>query len=531
MALTKVSRGLLTTSIVDNGNATAITIDSNENVGVGNTSPSSYFSNARNLVVGGTTGANGMTISGSTDTQIFFADGTSGADAYRGIIRYSHADNGFSFWTNATRQLDIDASGNVGIGGTTTTGWASKQLVLDAGASASAAFVMVNDTTGRAGTDGSVITLSGSDMYLIQRESANMIFRTANTERMRLSSAGNLGINNPNPAQILSICNPANPNRNGMEIAIGAGDTSSNTIQNYNRATGAYTPLNIVGSFLTFGSGGGAVERLRIDANGSISIPNQNAINELTFTGTEFTNVLSATTSGFNFGTTGAGYLAFITNNSQRMRIDSAGNVDIGGVGNISPYGIRFVINGTGSGGAGLYFGSGVLLPTNSTPSLSDNTVDLGASNYRFNDAFVTNGVTAGSDGNLKQDIAELTDAEQRVAVAAKGLLRKFRWIDAVETKGDDARIHFGIIAQDLQDAFTAEGLDAGRYAMFMSNTWWETQTEVAAVEATEDTKAVDAYTRTDTYDTAEEAPKGATERTRLGIRYSELLAFIISAT
>ena len=35
MALTQVSRGLLSTSIVDNGNATAITIDSNENVLVG----------------------------------------------------------------------------------------------------------------------------------------------------------------------------------------------------------------------------------------------------------------------------------------------------------------------------------------------------------------------------------------------------------------------------------------------------------------------------------------------------------------
>ena len=38
MALTKVSRGLLTTSIVDNGNATAITIDSSENVFIGTTS-------------------------------------------------------------------------------------------------------------------------------------------------------------------------------------------------------------------------------------------------------------------------------------------------------------------------------------------------------------------------------------------------------------------------------------------------------------------------------------------------------------
>jgi hypothetical protein len=38
MALTKVSRGLLNTSIVDNGNDTAITIDSSQNVTVGKTS-------------------------------------------------------------------------------------------------------------------------------------------------------------------------------------------------------------------------------------------------------------------------------------------------------------------------------------------------------------------------------------------------------------------------------------------------------------------------------------------------------------
>ena len=56
-----------------------------------------------------------------------------------------------------------------------------------------------------------------------------------------------------------------------------------------------------------------------------------------------------------------------------------------------------------------------------------------------------------------------------------------------------------------------AEGLDAGNYAFFMSNTWWETQTEVAAVEADEENgiEAKDAYTRTDTYDTKDEAPEG----------------------
>jgi hypothetical protein len=177
-----------------------------------------------------------------------------------------------------------------------------------------------------------------------------------------------------------------------------------------------------------------------------------------------------------------------------------------------------------------------------STNDPRDNSIDLGLSSNRFDDIYATNGTIQTSDRNEKQDIEALTDAETRVAVAAKGLLRKFRWKDAVEEKGDEARIHFGIIAQDLQDAFTAEGLDASDYAMFISTTWWETQTEVAAVEAveevtdeegnviTEAVEAKDAYTRIDTYNTAEEAPEGATERTRLGVRYSELLAFIIAA-
>ena len=80
-------------------------------------------------------------------------------------------------------------------------------------------------------------------------------------------------------------------------------------------------------------------------------------------------------------------------------------------------------------------------------------------------------------------------------------------------------------------------GLDAGNYAFFISSTWWEAQTEVPAVaEETDEegnviVEAKEAYTRTDTYETAEEAPEGATEHTRLGIRYPELLAFIGAAT
>lgn len=125
----------------------------------------------------------------------------------------------------------------------------------------------------------------------------------------------------------------------------------------------------------------------------------------------------------------------------------------------------------------------------------SDNLIDLGSTVARFDDIYATNSTIQTSDRNEKQDIEELTDAETRVAVACKGLLRKFRWKSAVEEKGTAARTHFGIIAQDLQAAFEAEGLDAGNYAMFISTTWTNEDGE---------------------------------EQTRMGVRYSELLAFII---
>jgi hypothetical protein len=175
-------------------------------------------------------------------------------------------------------------------------------------------------------------------------------------------------------------------------------------------------------------------------------------------------------------------------------------------------------------------YGAGdAVVPVNGSGALRDNQMDMGASAARWDDIYATNGTIQTSDRNEKQDIEELSDAEQRVAVVAKGLMRKFRWRDAVAEKGDNARTHFGIIAQDLQDAFTAEGLDAGDYAMFTSTTWWEKEISVDAVEADEENgiEAKDAYTY---MDTKEEATEGYTQKTRLGVRYNQLLAFIISA-
>ena len=86
-----------------------------------------------------------------------------------------------------------------------------------------------------------------------------------------------------------------------------------------------------------------------------------------------------------------------------------------------------------------------------------------------------------------------LSDAETSVAVSIKSLIKKFRIKDAVERKGDEARIHVGVIAQDVEQAFVDAGLDPRRYSLFCE-------------------------------DELEDGSK------RLGIRYEQLLAFVISA-
>jgi len=303
-----------------------------------------------------------------------------------------------------------------------------------------------------------------------------------------------------------------------------------------------------------------SLERLRIDSAGNLLV------------GTTTTNSDVAGHVMYGGALAGVSTQSAATRPLFVNRLSSDGDIielskDGTTVGSIGSASGQYTYIGTGSAGFAFAGNISSIVPFSvAVNNFSDNAIDIGSANFRFQDIYATNPNINTSDRNEKQDILEITRAEYNVAKACKGLLRSFRWIDAVEKKGDDARIHFGIIAQDLEDAFTTEGLDAGRYAMFTSDTWWETQTEVEAVEAVEAVEFVqaveasealynedgelvseaveavegvegveaveakDAYTRTDTFQTLAEAPVGATERTRLGVRYSELLAFIIAA-
>ena len=99
------------------------------------------------------------------------------------------------------------------------------------------------------------------------------------------------------------------------------------------------------------------------------------------------------------------------------------------------------------------------------------------------------------------------------MATRIKGLIKKFRWKDAVAIKGDNARIHVGAIAQEVKQAFTDESLDADRYAIFCKDEWYE-------VDGKRAESLLEPYTS---------ETENAVKVTRLGLRYDQLLAFVIA--
>jgi hypothetical protein len=155
----------------------------------------------------------------------------------------------------------------------------------------------------------------------------------------------------------------------------------------------------------------------------------------------------------------------------------------------------------------------------------ADNKYNLGLSSYRWKDVWAVDTSINSSDENLKQQISSLTDAEITAAKAISKLFKTYKWNDSVEEKGDDARTHTGLIAQQVKQAMENAGLDATKYAFWCSDTWWEKEIEQPTPEGGEPrfTKKV--------WPTEDVAPEGAVKKTLLSLRYAELMSFVGAAT
>jgi len=220
-----VTLGAGTPSIDDNGNATAITIDSSENVGIGTTSPTlplDIVSNAAADALKIRARSNGN----DYGTLTFYnnAGTTKWADIQSNVAK------DLRFYTNGgTEAMRIDSSGNVGIGNFSsgyifTTG----ETRLSVGDGTEHAGIQVLSGTNKWGglefADDTTDS-NGQGLIAYYHPDNYMQFKTAGAEHMRLESGGNLLLRSTDAANITGHSSPYLEFRagqtNGQNVTLG----------------------------------------------------------------------------------------------------------------------------------------------------------------------------------------------------------------------------------------------------------------------------------------------------------------------
>ena len=340
----------------------------------------------------GSAGAPGITFAGDTNTGI-----------------YSPAADTIAFTEGGVESMRIDSSGNLGIGGVST---GSRLYVSGTSTQAPAAFV-TSALTGTTVRSNSVFRMqseaSGRDVYMqfsdnvansteIGMVSGSQYFCTGSAERMRITSAGNVGIATNNPSQILEV--------NGNIL-------SNNSML-----------LSANGFVYSYNGGTSGQARSGVEFNGS------------------------------------NGHLAFYTTQTERGRINSSGNMLIGSSTPIYIECKLNAI--AGSSGHALIAATGYANDLGNPPFFVSKTDNNSTTSQIFVKFVIGNGsfgngqingngssqVAFGSwsDSRLKQNIVELPSQLANITA-----LRPVEF-DYIESEGGGHQI--GFIAQEIQEIY-----------------------------------------------------------------------------
>ena len=451
--------GSTATTFYDSTNITErMRIDSSGNVGIGTASPSSYNSAMNDLVVAGSADS-GITIASGTSSEgsIGFADGTSGADAYRGWINYNHNSNFMRFSTNASERMRINSAGEIQIGGTTNAGFVdfdSVSLQLN---------TQRNPNTGsfvNTGKSHASLALAGSNGGSHIRFATASANNTTATERMRIDSSGRVGIGTSSPST-------------GAMLHVHKSDTNrlyltstSNAIQIIGDpgSTGMFIDNESdTASDIVFRNTSAYAERMRIDSSGNtIAKPSGGEIT-LGANGhiTSKQNLDVATAGGRYIGSsnrgivgqikieqtaTGAdgGYIEFDTCSSgsttptTRMTLDSSGNLLVNRTSQI--HGGKICVDYQNGVSAGLAIkdtqttGTGVPMQVVNGAGSVVGSITQNQSSTSFNTS---------SDYRLKENIVDLDNGIDRLKQIP---VHRFNFIVNPDTTVD------GFIAHEVQD-------------------------------------------------------------------------------
>lgn len=220
---------------------------------------------------------------------------------------FSSAANQISFATNGTEKATITSAGFLGLGTSTP----SRMFTIYG----SSPYIALQDVgSGDTSADGFQLQFAFPDVAIWNFETGTMRFATDNTERMRLSSAGFLGVGSTNPTRMVTIFGSS------PYIAMqdsGSGQTSSDGFQ-LQFSNPSAVVWNYESGDMSFGTNNTLVLKLSgeqtLHQNGSASLPSIGFSND--------------TNTGIFRG--GADILSVATGGSERMRIDATGQMGLG---------------------------------------------------------------------------------------------------------------------------------------------------------------------------------------------------------
>jgi len=266
-----------------------MTILTGGNVGIGTTLPGTKLT-----ISDDGTGASFVNAA-SGNFNVGLLAGTGSAIAYV----FQRANAALLFGTNNAETMRIAADGNVGIGTSTTTGvkltvagstafsfaqFSTAHVVLGSTNSSGSLFINTPSLNGSftsgLGISGSyasttsTVNISAVGVYSGGGYGAARAFYTsADTtlpERMRITKGGNVGIGTTTPAKPFVV---SNAGAYGIELAPNDASGGYNRVINYDRVANLYRPVQYEAEYHAFATGTGSnTERMRIDSSGNVGI-------------------------------------------------------------------------------------------------------------------------------------------------------------------------------------------------------------------------------------------------------------------
>jgi hypothetical protein len=186
-----------------------------------------------------------------------FGDSSDDIHTFTGSMVVSGSVNPLTVGSNL---LYVSSSGNVGIG----TSSPNYTLHIDSNTTTSR-FQITNSTTGQVGAVGLQILQIGNDSSIVNRSNGYLSFETVGTERMRITSTGNVGIGTTSPGEQLTLSRSSYPTVKLIETT----DSFQGYLQ-YHSDANEFRLVTVTNHPLIFSTND--TERMRITSGGNVGI-------------------------------------------------------------------------------------------------------------------------------------------------------------------------------------------------------------------------------------------------------------------